>query len=458
MIQFLNQQKEIGFTYKILAERGKNADSPRVWYARIPFLARYTETYRRPVSAGASNLTRNGIASPDPTATFTESPSTQRKGSPEQLSNPPMKTGWLSFRLITSPYRVTRRLVRVTRRLVRKAYRQSFGKLFKKISSAVRSARRGMSLIGQIRTGSAHGVVWKKCRQMLIEHVEKMQAVDVLHIIRPNAVSDQIIEILKAKNPATRIIVGPNLMAYGHPSNGFSFRQFSKLELSCVLAISTYHQHLLADFGFDAGIIRRLPPSVHPQYFHPPQNNDQPITNRPIRLMFAASQLSVEKGIAEFLLCMQQLDSRYPGEYCAVVIGSPEVNESVQTRPPEGLINSVSEQVEFVGPITRQEMNYYYSTLDIFIHCGEPENGPTTMIEALSCGTPCVLTDHICFREPELSNGCFYYPRGNIDGLINCILRAKEFIESHSAKRFLPTVRHEQTLKFLEQVYKEAVN
>ena len=363
-------------------------------------------------------------------------------------------------RLLKRSYRLLKRSYRVVKRLLKRSYRKlkSLLRRSKKIKRyfvvQVKKLTNFFSILQQFRLGLAHPIVWKWCRKYAISNVDKVGKVDVFHIVRPNATSDKMLEKLLETNPNMKVIVGPNLMAYGHPSNGFDYKDFVDQKISRVLGISSYHSILLNEFGFSNELITRLPPSVNPNYFSP---NNMPRDDKVFTIIFVASQFSVEKGALEFLNTINKLEIENRIEFRAVMIGGFGVNKSVQTPVSDEAWDKASKKITFPGKVSRVDMQQYYRSADVFLHTGESENGPTTIIEALSCGTKCILPEHVCFREPELNEGAYYYQKGNLDEITEFIYQI-ESVKKDYQPRFLPKSTHQDSIDYMSALYQSVHN
>lgn len=49
--------------------------------------------------------------------------------------------------------------------------------------------------------------------------------------------------------------------------------------------------------------------------------------------------------------------------------------------------------VDYKGSVSREELNELYNSSKLYVHLGSNEQGPRTVIEAIRCGIPCVISD-----------------------------------------------------------------
>ncbi len=466
ILHALVRMDDVPFEFVVLAERGRGAEKEkRVSYSKFPFLKRYTETYTQAPSASNSSDNKCESVSAPPKLKFQDpipadglvehyliDHSNGRVGEggvvPENLERSFLrKLCGLVLRILRRSYR---KLVRLVRKIFQKGRRT--------VLRLYRSFQRLKGYFKLFRSGTAHKLVWKWCRTDILRRAQKIEKIDVLHIIRPNMVSDELERIFAEKNPNLKVIVGPNLMAYGHPSNAFNYADFENKPLSKVVAISSFHQTLLEDFGFSNSLLTRLPPTVDSTYFHPTDSRKQKKNSGQYVLLFAASQLAKEKGINVFLEAFAKISEQRPGCFKAIIAGGKQVNSLTQTPMDENLLTAdLVENIEFVGKKKRAEMADLYRAADAFVHCGEPENGPTTIIESIACGSECVLPDHLCFREPEFEGAVQYYSPGDLGDLVEKILnlQARQGCVSERLLRAQKSIDHENSIRFLSDLYQE---
>lgn len=288
---------------------------------------------------------------------------------------------------------------------------------------------------------------------MLVVRCMLERSVDVLHIVRPNRVSSLVERILRNKNPHLRVIVGPNIMSYGELSETYEPNYFRQDHIETVIAVGSYHCELLKRFGVPESKLVRLPPNVDPSVFYPKQNGSKDERNGRMRILFAASQLAVEKGTHTFLEAIR-LFKEEDVDFTAIIAGSEEVISGVQTPFDRSLLSGLEEDIQLLGRVSRDRMAELYRQADVFVHAGQAEAGPTTTIESLRCGTPCILPDHPSFKEPELMPGCLFFPMGDSRALKDCLVRFYHgWLGGEQQQVSLPAIEPNVAKEFVTRVY-----
>jgi glycosyltransferase involved in cell wall biosynthesis len=87
----------------------------------------------------------------------------------------------------------------------------------------------------------------------------------------------------------------------------------------------------------------------------------------------------------------------------------------------------VAEQVTFPGYISNQDLPRYYRMADIFISASHVDGSSVSLMEALACGLPCLVSDIPANKEwvSDDHNG-WLFPDGDAEALANSILRAMD--------------------------------
>jgi len=87
----------------------------------------------------------------------------------------------------------------------------------------------------------------------------------------------------------------------------------------------------------------------------------------------------------------------------------------------------VAEQVTFPGYISNQDLPRYYRMADMFISASHVDGSSVSLMEALACGLPCLVSDIPANKEwvSDDQNG-WLFPDGDVEALANSILRAMD--------------------------------
>jgi glycosyltransferase involved in cell wall biosynthesis len=87
----------------------------------------------------------------------------------------------------------------------------------------------------------------------------------------------------------------------------------------------------------------------------------------------------------------------------------------------------VLERVSFVGQIGQKDLPYYYRLADLYISASHVDGSSVSLMEALACGLPCLVSDIPANKEwvIEDRNGWFF-PDGDVNTLAAKILSAAE--------------------------------
>jgi glycosyltransferase involved in cell wall biosynthesis len=491
IIHYLNRQDYLQFDYFVLAEKGKQKDSRKVSYTVLPFFREYTESYlalakKKPTGAkekpGRSREIGVGIFSG--VAKWVGEQVSRVQVLLEKGKAPAVTLGTVAGAKVRELFLSTEKVVlptgiKVSRRPVQRV--QAGVRRLARYALTLASSTKS-SLLNSLRWTRKAGwfvarpvvrpvkrwsrlmrnkevLVWRLCRVHLFVRAHFVLGVDVLHVVRPNATSEALVAIFRKRNPNLRVIVGPNIMSYMSLEAEYDRDYFAGSEVDRVLAVGSYHERLLKEFGVPEDKLLRLPPSVDPAYFNPGVHevSGRLGGNGTMTVLFVASQLAVEKGTETFLRALHVLKDSGAVPFRAIIAGDRKVNRKVQTPFDRTLLNGLEGFVDVRNKVARSAIGRLFGEADVYVHAGQAEAGPTTTIEALSCGTPCILPDHECFKEPELLESCQFFPYGDADALAVEISRYYQHWLRNEAREgtFLPRVSHDETIDFLQDLYGE---
>ena len=104
--------------------------------------------------------------------------------------------------------------------------------------------------------------------------------------------------------------------------------------------------------------------------------------------LISVSRLSIEKHLEVFLKIIWFLKrSRYPNIQACIVGDGPKKREICE------LINEYEINNNVILAGYQQNVAYYYNSSKIFIHTSEREGFPNVVLEAMSCGLPCIVSN-----------------------------------------------------------------
>lgn len=129
------------------------------------------------------------------------------------------------------------------------------------------------------------------------------------------------------------------------------------------------------------------------------------------------------------------------------------------------ILSPVKEQVLFGGYISQKELPRYYNMADIYISPSHVDGSSVSLMEAMGCGLPCLISD-ISANKEWVTNGenGWLFPDGDADALAEKILLAAEkrdtLIEMGSRSRAVAEQRADWTKNFskLLEAYERTVS
>jgi phosphatidylinositol alpha-mannosyltransferase len=138
-----------------------------------------------------------------------------------------------------------------------------------------------------------------------------------------------------------------------------------------------------------------IPNGVNVSYFHPNGRLPADAFIRGPRLLFLG-RLDPRNGLNTILEAMPQILKHYPQTQLDIVGDGP------LRRYYERQAQSLGSRVRFIGYVY-DERPYYYGKADLYLCPTTRASFGITLLEAMACGTPLVVSDIIGFRE--LVNG-----------------------------------------------------
>jgi len=162
-------------------------------------------------------------------------------------------------------------------------------------------------------------------------------------------------------------------------------------------------------YGFKSDDIVVIPPGVDVERFRPLEKGEKDVDiTVPDRYVFALSRIDSNKGHVELLRAFAHVRRECPGVHLVIGGGSKEPKEH-ELNVRAGFLEVVEEleladSVIFTGYIPDEEVVAYYRNADLFVLPSKYEPFGMTTTEAMSCGTPVVVTKFGGIRR-DLTDG-----------------------------------------------------
>lgn len=233
---------------------------------------------------------------------------------------------------------------------------------------------------------------------------------DLLHVMQ----LDTIVYPVGVLGRSEPVVVGPDILGWNPLRSGDKWDATgldtlfprTKFRVKRVAAItdrydaatvhSEYHRRMLREVGVTDSKITVLPPGIDP-IFRP----DDVVRSRDdeVPTLLYVGDFTPYKGFPTLLDAVSHLDQ----EVRIVALGEGS---------PEGFDLDAVENLEVVGFVERNELPSYYRAADLFVMPSVDEAGPNTIVEALACGIPVVVTDVPGINEyPPEGTAVYFSPR-----------------------------------------------
>ena len=160
---------------------------------------------------------------------------------------------------------------------------------------------------------------------------------------------------------------------------------------------------------------------------------------KPIKNILFVGWLVKEKGIYDLLEALNKLKDNY--KFSVTFIGDGSEKKLLENRIS---YYNLQKSVTLVGWQMHSMLKNYYAKADIFVLPSWVEGLPNSMIEAMACGLPVVVTDVGNVRSVLLDNfnGKLVKPN-NVDELINGFV---DLFESFETRKYLGNNAHRDML------------
>ncbi len=195
-----------------------------------------------------------------------------------------------------------------------------------------------------------------------------------------------------------------------------------------VITVSNRLREYAVSLGADSEKVKTIPNGVNSAVYYPHDRNamrvkhDIPV-DTPVIL--SAGYLVERKGHHRALSALREL--RTGGLPAKLLIAGGPGGEGRYQEHIEHLITSLrlEKEVRMLGEVSQETLSELMSAADVFCLASSREGWPNVVHEALSCGTPVVVTDVGAAREmvPSEEHG-FVVPPGDEPALASALRRA----------------------------------
>lgn len=190
------------------------------------------------------------------------------------------------------------------------------------------------------------------------------------------------------------------------------------------ISFSRFMNDLLTERGVNHEKITVLPSGVPQENFHPPEKPQAKISDE-MQLLFVGKPTKL-KGILTLVKAVDNLTNG--GFHIQVkVVGEDSPPVWAENLPV------IKNQFTFAGYEHRSRLIDHYHAADAYVIPSYYELESTTMIEALSCGVPCVATNEKSFREIGTLDTCVYFEKGSPTALAEAIKYLWDEYEEYSS-------------------------
>jgi glycosyltransferase involved in cell wall biosynthesis len=173
-------------------------------------------------------------------------------------------------------------------------------------------------------------------------------------------------------------------------------------------------------FGMDPGRTVVFPWGVDLQYFHP----QEPTAHRPLGITLFCNRSWEPRYGVDVLARAFVLVARQRQDVDLLLLGGGSQVVSLRRVFEDG---GVAGRVTCAGQVSQSDLPRYYAMADLFISPSHVDGSSVSLMEALACGLPCLVSDIPANRE-WVSDGVngWLFPDGNAEALASRILHIVE--------------------------------
>jgi glycosyltransferase involved in cell wall biosynthesis len=251
------------------------------------------------------------------------------------------------------------------------------------------------------------------------------------------------------------------------PKKSMAKKYFVKYALKKADLITTNSNSALRtilSFGVDEEKVKLVVHGVDLRVFHPIENNEglkeELCVKRNYQVVISTRNLEPEYDVGTFIKAMPYVIDECPNTYFLIV------GDGILRRQLEELACKlgVAKNVRFVGSVSNREMPKFLGVSDIYVSTSLSDTRSVSLLEAMACGLPVVVTDldgnKECVREGV--NG-FLFSKGDFKTLAEKIVY---LLGDEDARRRFGVISrryvekegsYEKEMRKMEKLYEELV-
>jgi glycosyltransferase involved in cell wall biosynthesis len=220
----------------------------------------------------------------------------------------------------------------------------------------------------------------------------------------------------------------------------------------------------ILNFGVDEEKVKLIVHGVDLRVFHPIENSGEFKKELCIpqnyQVVISTRNLEPVYDVSTFIKAIPYVIDKCPNTYFLIVGGGTLKHQLEELACKLG----VTENIRFVGSISNMEMPKFLGGSDIFVSTSLSDTRSVSLLEAMGCGLPVVVTDLEGNREcvKERVNGLLF-PKGDFEALaekITYLLRDEDKKRRFGVinRRYVEKEgSYEKEMRKMEKLYKELV-
>ena len=164
--------------------------------------------------------------------------------------------------------------------------------------------------------------------------------------------------------------------------------------------LSTYARDTLVEAAFPANRIFVIPLGIDPKIFQK-KNVYDTCSSKVFRLLYTG-RITAAKGLLELFHAVKEL--ALPN-FELRLVGPPS--------PGENILNNLPAMVSYQPALPKEKLVEEYQKADAFVNFSYTDSWAQTVVEAMACGTPVIVSDNTGAKDAVRKGGGFIIPTGD---------------------------------------------